>query len=103
MVSAIDCTCAELTGSGNVATAASIAVFMRSMVSGGNDALEKSSTARTSPFCLTRFPGRRAILKFGFLTPSRELISVRELSYSHDRVSRKKKGSVGSFVQVAQE
>ena len=50
MLSAIDRTCAELTGSGNVATAASIAVFMRSMVSGGNDALEKSSMAQTFSF-----------------------------------------------------
>jgi hypothetical protein len=42
MLSAIDCTWAELTGSGYVATAASIAFFMMPMVSGGNDAFEKS-------------------------------------------------------------
>jgi hypothetical protein len=42
MLSAIDCTCAELTGSGNVAIAASIATFIMSTVSGGKDAFEKS-------------------------------------------------------------
>lgn|SRR6478752_6263251 len=45
MVSAIDCTCEELTGSGNDATAASIASFMMAMVSGENDAFEKSFTS----------------------------------------------------------
>ena len=42
MVSAMDCTCEELTGSGNDATAASIASFMMPMISGENDAFEKS-------------------------------------------------------------
>jgi len=42
MVSAIDCTCAELTGSGSEATAASRAFFMMLMVSGGKDAFGKS-------------------------------------------------------------
>jgi hypothetical protein len=42
MVSAIDCTCAELTGSGSDATAASRAFFMMLMVSGGKDAFGKS-------------------------------------------------------------
>ena len=38
----MDCTCAELTGSGSDATAASRASFMMLMVSGGKDAFEKS-------------------------------------------------------------
>ena len=42
MVSAMDCTCEELTGSGNDATAASMASFMMPMISGENDAFEKS-------------------------------------------------------------
>ena len=42
MVSAIDCTCTEFTGSGSDATAASRAIFMMLRVSGGNDAFEKS-------------------------------------------------------------
>ena len=42
MVSAIDCTCVELMGSGRDATAASIASFMMARVSGGNDAFGKS-------------------------------------------------------------
>src|SRR6267154_1475518 len=45
MVSAIDCTAAEETGCGSVATALSIAVFMTSMVSGANEALAKSFMA----------------------------------------------------------
>ena len=54
MVSAIACTCAVLTGSGSDATAASKAIFITVIVSGGNDAFEKSfigyqtSTTRTS-------------------------------------------------------
>ena len=35
------CTCAELTGSGSDATAASSAIVMMPIVSGGNDAFEK--------------------------------------------------------------
>jgi len=42
MVSAIDCTWVELTGYGNVATAASIAVSMMLNISGEKDAFEKS-------------------------------------------------------------
>ena len=42
MLSAIDRTCAELTGSGNVAIAASIATIIMPTVSGGKDAFEKS-------------------------------------------------------------
>ena len=42
IVSAMDCTCDEFTGSGNDATAASSAIFMMLMVSDGNDAFEKS-------------------------------------------------------------
>ena len=42
MVSAIDCTCAELTGSGREATAAPKAIVIIVIVSGGKDALEKS-------------------------------------------------------------
>ena len=42
MVSAIERTCEELTGSGNDATAASRAFFMMLMVSGGKDAFGKS-------------------------------------------------------------
>jgi hypothetical protein len=42
MVSAMDCTCVELTGSGSDATAASRAFFMMLMVSGGKDAFGKS-------------------------------------------------------------
>jgi hypothetical protein len=38
----MDCTCAELTGSGSVATEASRASFMMPIISGGNDAFEKS-------------------------------------------------------------
>ena len=38
----MDCTCAELTGSGSVATAASRASCMMPIISGGNDAFEKS-------------------------------------------------------------
>ena len=38
----MDCTCAELTGSGSDATAASKAFFMIPIVSGENDAFEKS-------------------------------------------------------------
>src|SRR6478736_10577118 len=50
IVSAMDCTCAELTGSGSDATAASRAFFMMPMVSGGKDAFEKSFIAfRQSP------------------------------------------------------
>ena len=50
MDSAIDCTCAELTGSGNDATAASNAIFMMLMVSGGKDAFEKSFIFQNKPF-----------------------------------------------------
>ena len=42
MDSAMDCTCDELTGSGKDATAASNAIFMMLIVSGGKDAFEKS-------------------------------------------------------------
>ena len=42
MVSAMACTCAVLTGSGSDATAASSAIFISVIVSGGNDAFEKS-------------------------------------------------------------
>ena len=49
MDSAIDCTCAELTGSGNDATAASNAIFMMLMVSGGKDAFEKSFIFQNKP------------------------------------------------------
>src|SRR4051812_35274157 len=42
IVSAIAWTCAELMGSGSEATALSNATFMISIVSGGNDAFEKS-------------------------------------------------------------
>jgi hypothetical protein len=42
---AIDCTFDELTGSGNVATAASIADCSIAMLSGEKDALAKSFTA----------------------------------------------------------
>jgi hypothetical protein len=45
MVSAIAFTCAELIGSGSVATAASIASSMLLMVSGGKLAFEKSFIA----------------------------------------------------------
>jgi hypothetical protein len=38
----MDCTCAELTGSGSDATAASKVFFMMPIVSGENDAFEKS-------------------------------------------------------------
>jgi hypothetical protein len=38
----MDCTCAELTGSGSVATEASKASCMMPIISGGNDAFEKS-------------------------------------------------------------
>ncbi len=53
MDSAIDCTCAELTGSGNDATAASNAIFMMLMVSGGKDAFEKSFIFQNKPFIST--------------------------------------------------
>src|SRR6476660_6183259 len=42
IVSAMAWTCAELTGSGSEATALSNATFMIAIVSGGNDAFEKS-------------------------------------------------------------
>ena len=42
IVSAMDCTYAELTGSGKEATAAFIAFFRMSRVSGGKEAFEKS-------------------------------------------------------------
>lgn len=42
MDSAMDCTCVELTGSGKDATAASKAIVMMLIVSGGKDAFEKS-------------------------------------------------------------
>jgi hypothetical protein len=42
MVSAKDCTCVELTGSGREETAAPKAVVIMLIVSGGKDALEKS-------------------------------------------------------------
>ena len=45
----MDCTCAELTGSGNDATAASKAIFMMLMVSGGKDAFEKSFIFQNKP------------------------------------------------------
>jgi hypothetical protein len=55
MVSAIDCTWLELTGSGNVATAALIAVSMMLIVSGEKDALEKSFMGlRPEPLPATR-------------------------------------------------
>jgi hypothetical protein len=44
MLSAIELTCAELTGSGSDATAASKAIFMMLMVSGGKDAFESLSS-----------------------------------------------------------
>src|ERR1700730_1248258 len=69
MVSAIDCKCAELTGSGRVATAASIASIMIPIVSGGKHAFEKSfiwsalilvlsanSTRRTFPAAVAARP-----------------------------------------------
>ena len=46
MVSAMDCTCDEFTGSGSDATAASSAILIMLMVSGGNDAFEKSFISR---------------------------------------------------------
>ena len=49
MDSAIDCTCAEFTGSGNDATAASNAISMMLIVSGGKDAFEKSFIFQNSP------------------------------------------------------
>ena len=49
----MDCTCAELTGSGNDATAASKAIFMMLMVSGGKDAFEKSFIFQNKPFIST--------------------------------------------------
>jgi hypothetical protein len=52
MDSAMDCTCAELTGSGNDATAASKAIFMMLMVSGGKDAFEKSFIFQNKPLHL---------------------------------------------------
>src|SRR5215217_7251038 len=58
MLSAIDCTCLELTGSGSVATAASIAVCMTLIISGENDALEKS-------FIRSKPPPRRAQITAG--------------------------------------
>ena len=45
----MDCTCAELTGSGNDATAASKAIFMILMASGGKDAFEKSFIFQNKP------------------------------------------------------
>jgi len=48
----MDCTCTELTGSGSVATAASKASFMMPIISGGNDAFEKSFIS--SRFCPRR-------------------------------------------------
>src|SRR5258708_18531407 len=55
MVSAIDCTAAEETGCGSVATALSIAVFMMPMVSGGNEALAKSFMASALMLLRTKF------------------------------------------------
>jgi hypothetical protein len=46
----MDCTCAELTGSGSDATAASKAFFMMPIVSGGKDAFEKSFIASNAAF-----------------------------------------------------
>ena len=45
----MDCTCVELTGSGKDATAASKAIFMMLMVSGGKDAFEKSFIFQNKP------------------------------------------------------
>ncbi len=44
------CTWAVLTGSGSVATAASKAIFIRLIVSGGNDAFEKSFISCSAPW-----------------------------------------------------
>ena len=46
----MDCTCAELTGSGKDATAASKAAFMMLMVSGGKDAFGKSFIFQNKSF-----------------------------------------------------
>ena len=48
----MDCTCAELTGSGKDATAASRAIFMMRIVSGGKDAFGKSFIFHNKPFIL---------------------------------------------------
>ena len=51
----MDCTCAELTGPGSDATAASKAFFMMPMVSGGKDAFEKSFISGQSARSVSRY------------------------------------------------
>ena len=68
---AMDCTCAELTGSGNDATAASKAIFMMLMASGGKDAFEKSFIFQNKPFISRQSQGNSS------RTPPRSIRSSR--------------------------
>src|SRR4051794_17927423 len=78
MVSAIDCTAAEDTGCGSAATAPSIAVFMTSMVSGGNDALGKSFMASTLRFRthLTALVRREPVQQVGQVRRQRQAVGI---------------------------
>src|SRR5450759_444821 len=76
----MDCTCAELTGPGSDATAASKAFFMMPMVSGGKDAFEKSFISGQSARSVSRSAWRMPIASAMPQTRRLRSRSVRDVS-----------------------